>query len=102
MYVCICMLYECFNTHVTDPPPLRFLRLNTTPGVTWVLLPAEDEGVSGAISPPGGFRIFDETYSSFYVRANITCNVISHQSSRVVIKKDRLKIVQVVFQLRYI
>ena len=67
-----------FNTHVTVPPPLRFLRLNTTPGVTRVFLPAQDEGVSGAISPPGGFRIFDETYSSFYVRKgkyNLQCHV---------------------------
>ena len=48
--------------------PLQFLRLNTTPGVRQVFLPSEDEGVSDAISPPGGIRMFEEIYDALYVR----------------------------------
>ena len=46
---------------------LQFLELGTTHGVEQVFLPAEDDVVSTAISPPRGIQIFDEFHDALYV-----------------------------------
>ena len=58
--------YMCFFLIAVSP--LQFLSLGTTPGVRLIFLPPDDDGVSGAISPPGGFRIFNRNVTAFYVR----------------------------------
>ena len=87
----ICVFYECFLCILcVTVPPLRFLRLGTTPGVRQIFLPAEDEAVSDAISPPGGFRIFGETSASFYVRKgkyNLQCNSVQDERLRSIVSQ---------------
>jgi len=46
---------------------LPFLELGTTPGLRPILLPAEDDGVSEAVSPPQGLPIWGTFYSNLYV-----------------------------------
>ena len=78
-YVCVFVIHILCLT----VPTLPFLRLDTTPGVAQELVPEEnDEGVSGAISPPGGFRIFNETYSNFYV-CKTKCSLVTSLHLRV-------------------
>ena len=50
---------------------MQFLNLNVTPDIKRVFLPPMDEGVSKAISPPGGFKIFDKHVSTFYVSEKV-------------------------------
>ena len=63
-------LHNCFSPLV--PPTvvqasLQFLKLGTTFGVEQVFLPAENDAVSNAISPPGGILIFDNLRDALYV-----------------------------------
>ena len=46
---------------------LPFLELGTTPGLHPILLPAADDGLSEAVSPPQGLPIWGTFYSDFYV-----------------------------------
>ena len=46
---------------------LPFLELGATPGLRPILLPAADDGVSEAVSPPQGLPIWGTFYSDFYV-----------------------------------
>ena len=55
----------------TAVPELPFLELGATPGVDHILLPAEDEAVSEAISVPGGLPIFGYSYSEVYVSVHL-------------------------------
>ena len=66
---CLCLLCaNCFSAHVrTACANLPFLELGTTPGLCPILLPAEDDGISEAVSPPKGFPIWGTFYSDFYV-----------------------------------
>lgn len=61
-----------------DQVSLGFLELGTTFGVEQVFLPAEDDAVSNAISPPGGILMFDNLYAALYVRMymaiHLTCS----------------------------
>lgn len=60
--VCNLILRSC-----TACANLPFLELGTTPGLRPILLPAEDDGISEAVSPPKGFPIWGTFYSDFYV-----------------------------------
>ena len=40
-------------------------------GSASVSLPPDDDGISEAITPPGGFRAFGTNYSDLYVRMHV-------------------------------
>ena len=66
----------CFGAHINGYPStaadpsqsLPFIELGATSGVSTVSLPAQDDGVSGAINVPTGFAFANTSQTTVYVR----------------------------------